>query len=616
MSRKDAPLWKRERLGLSMIAGSLLVIAVLCALLLQHLLSESEQRLRVQGVSLARVLSSIELQELAPASNPSSLLQTLAVSDQYSRFAYATLVSVDGSPIVEAAADGMLVPSWQPPEEPASWRGERHIDAQGNRPAIVEFYAPIMQGAERAAHLRLGYVAPSIGQSAANLPFYASLSLLVFLLTPLFYFLMRREIRPLKQAAADLRVAIDSDTGRPVHIQADGELGVFMHQFGQFVEHMNQRVADMQTERERVVTSTKLLSYRKERVLRVLESLPDAILVMDESGTITVVNRRLEEMLGVDVTTLSGSTSLEWCENDDVRQFLSQCRARASRRYLPEPVEVQLTPETRLTHTVTAYPLFSPSDSKSIGCLVVIRDTTLQALARNGRAEFVGHIAHELKTPLTVLSMYSETLQTADPDDRELRIEAANVIEDEVGRLSALINNLLSLTRIEMGSMDIDSQRVRVGDLLRDVFDAARHIRGADALRFDLELPDQLGVFSLDKDLLRIALNNLLSNAVKYNRPGGTVTMRAEETEECLRISVTDSGIGITAEDQSQVFEKFFRSDSDEVRDRSGHGLGLALTRDIVELHNGALSVSSEPGKGTRFVIELQTNLHTLAEVG
>jgi PAS domain S-box-containing protein len=599
-----------------MIAASLVVIGVVCTLLVDHLLSEREQQMQTRGLSVIRLLSTMPLSELAPASNPTSVLRKLNIRDDSADFVYATITAPDGAPIVEVAADGVLVPAWQPPTAPSRWLGERSVPVGNHLADVVEFYAPVLDGTEYAGHLRVAYLAPGLSQIRNELPFYASLALIMFLLTPLFYSIVRRETRPLKSVAADLDAVLESGSMRTLVVDTSGEFGQFISKFNQFIDFVNQRVADVETERERVVTSTKLLSYRKERVLRVLESMPDAILVMDDTGTITVVNRRLENLLGVDVSTLSGSNSLEWCENAVIRQFLSQCRGRATRRYLPEPVEFKLDENSELTYTVTAYPLFSPGDSNPIGCLVVIRDTTLQALARQGRAQFVAHVAHELKTPLNVLSMYSETLQTAEPDDHDLRVEAANVIEDEVGRLSALINNLLSLTRIEMGSLDLDSRRVRIADLLKDAFDAVRHVRGADALSFEYNVPSHVGVLHLDKDLLRIALNNLLSNAVKYNRPGGTVTLNVEETDEVLRISVSDTGIGIAEPDLPKVFDKFFRSDDNEVRDRSGHGLGLALARDIVELHNGVLSVTSEPGKGTCFTIELYREMHAIAEVG
>ena len=146
---------------------------------------------------------------------------------------------------------------------------------------------------------------------------------------------------------------------------------------------------------------------------------------------------------------------------------------------------------------------------------------------------------------------------------------------------------------------------MKLAELLRDAFDnVARSGRGA-GLAFELEVPRELGLVNVDKDLLRIAINNLLTNAIKYNRAGGRVTLAAEETADAVRICVRDTGIGISEPDRARIFDKFFRSEEPQVRERTGHGLGLALVKDIVELHGGNLSVESEPGVGSEFVISL-----------
>ncbi|MEM6639174.1 MAG: ATP-binding protein [Pseudomonadota bacterium] len=615
MSKPQPALWRRERLGLSMIAAALIVIVALSALLLNALLQQREARMRDQGVELLRVLGALSLAELAPESGRSAVLRGLSLRND---MAYATITATNGQTVAESTGTGVIVPDWTPPSGPSEWFGERTISSSANRDTMVEFFAPLLTDGELAAHLRIGYRKATLASllDRSNLPLLATLAFIVFLLVPAFYFLVRREVRPLAVAAKQLDQAISEQRMPTFDINPNGEFGQFVARFNQFVEYANARVAQVESENERVITSTKLLSYRKDRVLRVLESLPDAVLVMNDSGGISVANQRLESLLGVDVPTQSTDQSYDWCTQPIVRQFLSQCRHRATRRYLPDPMEFRLDDREGQTFTVSAYPIFAGKEGASSGCVVLIRDTTQQTIARSSRAEFVAHVAHELKTPLNVLSMYSEALQTADPDDNETIVEASNVIEDEVKRLSALISNMLSLTKIEMGSMDLDKRRVRVNDLLSDAFDVARHSRGADELEFKLDLPSTLGALDVDKDLLRIVLNNLLSNAVKYNDPGGTVTLRARETDTELVIDVSDTGIGIGPDDLANVFEKFYRSDSDDVRDRSGHGLGLALARDIVELHNGTLTVSSEIGSGTTFTLTLFRHMHEVRDVG
>ena len=248
------------------------------------------------------------------------------------------------------------------------------------------------------------------------------------------------------------------------------------------------------------------------------------------------------------------------------------------------------------------------------GTLVVFRDVTLETLAKQSRGEFVAHVAHELKTPLNVLAMYSEALAGQDGESLDTRIEAVNIIRDEVERLSTLINNLLSITKMEMGSMSLNRNRVKLRDLLQDSFNTASRNSAAQGLNFHLDLPKEMSAVSADKDLLRIAINNLLTNAVKYNIPHGHVTLFAEETEATIRIGVRDSGIGIAPAEQQRIYEKFYRSNDDAVRGKSGHGLGLALTKDIVTLHHGELRLDSTPGEGTEFIIELKKEANFLQQ--
>lgn len=254
-----------------------------------------------------------------------------------------------------------------------------------------------------------------------------------------------------------------------------------------------------------------------------------------------------------------------------------------------------------------AYPLFSPKDAEEIfGNLIVLRDVSQEAMAEEGRTNFVAHLAHELKTPLHTLALYSEALLGPDGKDESFRVDACNVIHDEVDRLSSLVSNMLNITKMETGRLTLETERIRLRDLLEDVFNHLSKSGNAAELEFELALPRELSAVAVDKDLLRIALNNLLSNAIKYSKPGGKVTLSATESDAAIDIGVADTGLGIAPDDQERIFDKFYRSEAEEAHARGGHGLGLPLAKDIVELHRGQLSVASTLGEGTEFTIHLQ----------
>jgi signal transduction histidine kinase len=182
-------------------------------------------------------------------------------------------------------------------------------------------------------------------------------------------------------------------------------------------------------------------------------------------------------------------------------------------------------------------------------------------------------------------------------------LEAGNIIFEETERLSQLISNLLSISKIEMGSTSLERQRVKLRDLLQDTFTVASRAAKRDDIHLSLNLPAEMSTIFVDKDLLRIAIANLLTNAIKYTLTGGRVTFSAEEDEQSIRINVNDTGVGISPEDQKRIFFKFFRSDDEEVRKKPGHGLGLPLAKSIIELHHGKLTVESSPGEGSLFSV-------------
>ena len=303
-----------------------------------------------------------------------------------------------------------------------------------------------------------------------------------------------------------------------------------------------------------------------------------------------------------------------WSPNDEVFRYLARC-SDPSNKVLPE-LRTEIGEQSIKTVRLTAFPLMSEDgQGKSRGNLVLIQDASKDVAAESSREEFVAHISHELKTPLNTLMMYAESLLGEDGKDDHFRAEGLNVIYDESERMAGLISNLLSITKIEMGSLNVDRQRVKFNEFIEDTFQAIEKGAEDNGLNFHLQLPDDTVAVAIDKALMSIAVNNLLTNAVIYNKPGGTISLEVEELDESVRLTVRDTGIGISEADLEHVFDKFYRSDSDEVRARTGHGLGLSLAYDIVQLHNGRLSASSEKGVGTQFTIDLLKESELLRKV-
>ena len=597
--------WKNERLGLIMIAASLFVIALVITLLFQYQQESQEEQIKAHGVSLTRLLSGMPMAQLVPPKGKTGMLQVMRYSQDNPNFLYGAVVDDKGNLLSEASIAGTIVPNAPSLLEPSSWLGKRILSNSDDDQEIIEFHAPLIVDGNLAGHVRLGFIKPGFGLSRKQLPFFATLALPIFLLTTLFYFLVRREIKPLSKMNNAIEDIIDRGNFQKVEIEATGDLADFMQRFNNFIEIAGGRIKDLESHQLDLQTSTKFLSYKKERIETVLQSFPDGVAVLDEAGVISFANSKLISLLGRSVENMVGKKPHECFINPEVLTFLSKYDGKVVAGYSSESITYEPVNAKDKKIEVKVYPLFSPKDKSTVfGSLVVFKDVTQESLAKTSRGEFVAHIAHELKTPLNVLSMYSEALQGEDGKEEKFRIEAVNVIHDEVERLSTLISNLLSITKFEMGSMHIDRTRVKLRSLLQDAFDNVSRSGRDEGINFKLDLPAEISSVSVDKDLLRIAINNLLTNAIKYNISEGTVTLTAEETDDRIMIRVSDTGIGISEEDKARIFEKFYRSDNEEVRNRTGHGLGLALANDIIQLHHGTLNVSSTPGKGSEFTIE------------
>ena len=595
----------QNRLGLTMIVASLIVIALICISLFRHLQTTREADMRRQGTTLTRTLSGLEFRQLVPDGSRPSILESIFRSQNDPAFLYAAITRIDGRPLVDVSAPGVTIPAMTAEPERTGWLSERLVESVAGR-RISEFYAPLYRDDAVVAYLRTGYERPGFGLAREQIPFFATLALFVFLLTPLFYLLLRREIRPLREANDKISTVLENPEFRSVELTATGDLADFMARFNQFVDASRERIEHLEGQCTKLLTTKKLISYGKARVENVLEAIPEAVLILDETGTISYANKRVEILLGVPHETVVNEPPESWCTDEQMLSFLRRHSTNASTMLLDDTLRLRAMNESGRNLSLKAYPLFSPAVSSAIhGTLVVLRDVTRETIAHRSQGEFVAHVAHELKTPLNTIAIYSEALQSDQGNETAFRVEAANIVHDEVERLAGLIGNLLSITKIEMGDLTIDRQRVRLSELLVDAFESVTRSSGTKQLRFEIDVAPDLPQVMADKELLRIAINNLLTNAIKYSDDGDEVRLSAERSGSSVRISVSDTGIGISEPDQVAIFDRFFRSEDGAVRKRSGHGLGLSLANDIVNLHNGTLRVESQPGEGSTFTIEL-----------
>src|SRR5258705_1895796 len=234
-----------------------------------------------------------------------------------------------------------------------------------------------------------------------------------------------------------------------------------------------------------------------------------------------------------------------------------------------------------------------------------IRDITQQKLAEEMRDQFVDTATHELRTPLANIKAYAETLALADVIDIEQQKQFLNTINSEASRLARFVDDLLSVSSMELGSLSLNKQVTDLRRMLNEVLAKVRPQADEKRLAFEVTLPEKMPEPELDKDKIATVLVNLLGNAVKYTPDNGRVAFRVNITDKQIEISVSDTGVGIAADELDKVFEKFYRSSDPRVQEQTGTGLGLALSQEVVRLHGGKITVESEINKGSTFSMTL-----------
>jgi two-component system phosphate regulon sensor histidine kinase PhoR len=352
---------------------------------------------------------------------------------------------------------------------------------------------------------------------------------------------------------------------------------------------------------------------RQSRLDAVLNSVPDGVATTDAEGRVTYTNLPIAVILGLKDPLGTGAAD----GRDEVLPLMVQILAK--RWHLSEddpllsdenrdrPIVTELTREEngeRRIVRVARFPICVAA-GKHQAHVWTMRDITQQKLAEEMRDQFVDTATHELRTPLANIKAYAETLALADMIDVEQQKQFLNTINSEATRLARFVDDLLSVSSMELGSMSLNKQVTDLMRMLNEVVAKVRPQIDEKQQTFEVTLPEKLPEPELDKDKIAAVLVNLLGNAGKYTPVGGRVAFRVNVTDQQIELSIEDTGVGIAADEVGKVFDKFFRSQDPRVQEQTGTGLGLALAQEVVRLHGGQITVESELNKGSTFSVML-----------
>jgi two-component system phosphate regulon sensor histidine kinase PhoR len=335
--------------------------------------------------------------------------------------------------------------------------------------------------------------------------------------------------------------------------------------------------------------------------LALLSSMVEGVLAVDNQEKVLIVNRAAGELFNVDYKNATGRMLHEVIRNIAVQKLVS--RAFEEGTTVEGDVTVLAEKERKLlAHGAQ----LRDATGRQIGVIVVFNDITRLEQYENIRRDFVANVSHELKTPITTIKGFIETLTSQKPLDASDTKRFLKIIAEQTDRMNAIVNDLLALTSIEH---DEESAAVELTvTMLKPIAESAIGSLEQKAqernIALVLEAEEDI-VAEVNSALIEQALVNLLDNAIKYSEPGKQVKVSIQNIDSSVRIMVQDQGIGIDKRYIPRLTERFFRVDKSRSRKQGGTGLGLAIVKHIVAAHNGELQIDSEPGVGSVFTIIL-----------
>lgn len=422
---------------------------------------------------------------------------------------------------------------------------------------------------------------------------YLSAALITIVIGLLLAIIISQEItRPIEEMRKQtLRIARGDFSGQ-VRVMGNDELG----QLAGAVNNLSVRVEEAQESSD----------SERRRLDSVLSHMSDGVLATDRRGNVTIVNNMALQLLGVEHDDeLIGKSIIDVLDirhDYTVRQLVNS-----------EQKEMILDMSNSGSNLIlNAY--FSPIQRESgfvSGLVCVLHDVTSQQKEEQERKEFVSNVSHELRTPLTSVKSYVEALSDGAWQDKEIAPQFLKVVQDETERMIRMINDLLSLSRMDAGTTKLNLEYVNINELFNYILNRFDMIikkeEDPKKKKYTIErffTKKDLWV-EIDTDKFTQVIDNIMNNAIKYSPDGGVITARLLEMHNHVIMNISDQGLGIPRKDLSHIFDRFFRVDKARSRKQGGTGLGLAISKEVVNMLGGQIWVDSVEGKGSTFYISL-----------
>ncbi len=398
------------------------------------------------------------------------------------------------------------------------------------------------------------------------------------------YFITRKIMQPIHELTDAAMTIADGQYDKKIYIKSKDEIGKLSTAF-------NNMTVDLK------ITIWKL-EQKNSQLESILRSMINGIVAVDEDYKILFYNEKFADILEIDDTPIKGKPIYEIVRNATINTLLE--KSFEQQEYVFE--------ESRSNEKflrIYANPILPRNETnRCLGTLLVIQDITKVRKLENMRRDFVSNVSHELKTPLTSIRGFIDTLKHGAIKEEQVAVKFLDIIDIEAERLYLLIQDILTLSEIEAMKTDSKMSENNIEEIINEVTQMLEPKLQKKGLELKIEVASDIKPLMCDKFKIKQLLINLADNAFKYTEEG-YIKISAKETFRTLVIQVEDTGIGIPKEQIPRIFERFYRVDSGRSRKMGGTGLGLSIVKHIVELYKGTVKVESEVGKGTTFIIKI-----------
>lgn len=443
---------------------------------------------------------------------------------------------------------------------------------------------PIKEGSEIKYYIRLAQPLFEVKRYVDQQNRYIFRSMLIVIIPFLIiaFIFSRKFIVPIQKVEQFTHKVCKGELPGTLLVESNDEVG-------QLAENINRMVLEHQ---EKIRSAHE----EKGKLESAFASMTEGVLVLDDQNRIELVNKSLKDILGKEYTTdIVNKTPIEAFRSVALEDALNHFRESRT----PVFQEITFGDENPVILDVTISAVHGLSGGAEKTMMVFHDVTRLKKLERI-REDFVVNVTHEIKTPLTAIIGFIETLQQGVPDEKEPAVRFLRIISENAYRLNRLVDDLLTLSSIELGEVKLRLEGVSLGVVMKSVLPVVEAKAAEKFLTIDEKIPEGLPLILADRDKASQVLLNILDNAVKFTPDGGRISiMASDDGKSFVIIKIIDTGVGIPKSEIPRLGERFYRVDKTRARELGGTGLGLSIVKHLMRVHHGSMEIESQIGKGT-----------------